>query len=391
MQILFADRMGNLGTETAFEVLAKAKALEAQGRRIVHMEIGEPDFDTPAHIRQAAAAALEAGYTHYVPAPGIPELRGAIAAYTAKSRGISVDPTEVVVTPGGKPIMFFTIMALVNPGDEVIYPNPGFPIYESCIKFVGGVPVPIPLREELDFSLDVQELGRLITPRTKMIILNSPGNPCGGVLTRQDVDTIADMVRGTDIVVLADEIYDRLIYDGEPQSISNRPGLKEHTVILDGFSKTYAMTGWRMGWGVMPRPIAEQVARLIINSVSCTSAFSQHAAVAALTGPQDAVDAMRAEFRRRRDAVVAGLNAIPGVRCATPKGSFYVFPNFKSFGLSAREISNYLMENAGVAVLGGTAFGTYGEGYLRLSYATSMANINEALEKIEAAMAKLKR
>lgn len=391
MQALIADRMVNLGTETAFEVLAKAKALEAKGRRIVHVEIGEPDFDTPAHVRQAAAAALEAGHTHYVPAPGIPELRNAIAEYVSRTRGIDVDPAEVVVTPGGKPIMYFTIMATVNPGDEVIYPNPGFPIYESCIRFMGGVPVPIPLREELNFSLDVEELRSLITPRTKMIILNSPGNPTGGVLTRADVDAIAEMVRGREIVVLSDEIYDRLIYEGEPQSIASRPGLKEQTVILDGFSKTYAMTGWRLGWGVMPRPLAEQVTRLIINSVSCTSAFSQHAAVAALTGPQDDVERMRAEFRRRRDAMVAGLNAIPGVTCKSPAGAFYVFPNVKSFGLKSKEMADYLLEEAGVAVLGGTAFGAYGEGYLRLSYATSMANIEEALARMAGALAALRR
>lgn len=391
MQGFIAERMGNLGTETAFEVLAKAKALEAKGRRIVHMEIGEPDFDTPAHVRQAAAAAIEAGHTHYVPSPGIPELRSTIAEYVSRTRGIPVDPAEVVVTPGGKPIMFFTIMATVNPGDEVIYPNPGFPIYESCIRFMGGVPVPIPLREELDFSLDVEELRPLITPRTKMIILNSPGNPTGGVLTRADVDAVAEMVRGKNILVLSDEIYDRLIYDGGPDSISNRPGLKDQTVILDGFSKTYAMTGWRMGWGVMPKPLAEHVTRLIVNSVSCTAAFSQHAGIAALTGPQDDVDRMRTEFRSRRDAIVARLNAIPGVSCRAPAGAFYVFPNIKSFGRSSREMADYLMETAGVAVLGGTAFGAYGEGYLRLSYATSMANINEAVDKIAGALAALRR
>ena len=381
--------MADLGTETAFEVLARAKRLEAQGRRIIHMEIGEPDFDTPAHIRAAAMQALEGGHTHYVPAPGIPELRQAIADHTRRSRGIDVDPEEVVVTPGGKPIIFFSILAVVDAGDEVIYPNPGFPIYESCIRFVGGKPVPIPLREEFDFRLDVDELARLITPRTKMIILNSPGNPCGGVLSAEDVTAIAELVRGRPILVFSDEIYDRLSYGPAPESIASRPGMKEQTIILNGFSKTYAMTGWRIGWGIMPRPLAEQVTKLLVNSVSCTAAFVQHAALAALTGPQDDVERMRAEFQRRRDRIVAGLNAIPGITCRLPLGAFYAFPNVRAFGRPAAEIAEYLLEEAGVATLAGDAFGAYGEGYLRLSYATSVEAIDEGLERIAAALAAL--
>lgn len=387
-----AQRLNNLGTETAFEVLSRAKRLEAQGRRIIHMEIGEPDFHTPAHIREAAVRALADGHTHYVPAPGIPELRAAIADYTQGRHGIDVDPDEVVVTPGGKPIMFFTIMATINPGDEVIYPDPGFPIYESCIRFAGGIPVPVPLREELDFRLDVSELASLITPRTKMIILNSPGNPCGGVLDADDITAIAELVRGRPILILSDEIYDRIVYgDIVPLSVASIPGMKEQTIILNGFSKTYAMTGWRIGWGVMPAVLAEQVTKLMINSVSCTAAFTQWAALAALQGPQDEVNRMVIEFKRRRDRIVAGLNAIPGVNCKVPAGAFYVFPNVKSFGKSSAEIASYLLEEAGVAVLAGTAFGRGGEGYLRLSYATGMEEIEEALAAMTDAFRKWQR
>lgn len=391
MQALIAERIQRLGTETAFEVLAKAKALEAQGKSIIHMEIGEPDFDTPAHIRRAAVEALEAGETHYVPAPGIPELRQAIAAATEQSHGISIDPSRVIVTPGGKPIMFFAIMATVNPGDEVIYPNPGFPIYESCIRFMGGVPVPAPLREELDFRMDVAELERLLNEKTKMIILNSPGNPCGGVLSRQDLEAIADLVRGKNIVVLADEIYDRIVYrDERPPSIASVPGMEEQTILLNGFSKTYAMTGWRLGWGVFPEPLVEPVTRLLVNSVSCTAAFVQHAGVAALTGPQDDVEVMRSQFEKRRDRIVAGLNDLPGITCKLPEGAFYVFPNVTATGKSAADLADLLLNEAGVATLSGTAFGEYGEGHLRLSYATSMENIDEALNRMEGVLRRLR-
>lgn len=391
MQALIAERIQRLGTETAFEVLAKAKALEAQGKSIIHMEIGEPDFDTPAHIRRAAVEALEAGETHYVPAPGIPELRQAIAAATEQSHGISIDPSRVIVTPGGKPIMFFAIMATVNPGDEVIYPNPGFPIYESCIRFMGGVPVPAPLREELDFRMDVAELERLVNEKTKMIILNSPGNPCGGVLRRQDLEAIADLVRGKNIVVLADEIYDRIVYrDERPPSIASVPGMEEQTILLNGFSKTYAMTGWRLGWGVFPEPLVEPVTRLLVNSVSCTAAFVQHAGVAALTGPQDDVEVMRSQFEKRRDRIVAGLNDLPGITCKLPEGAFYVFPNVTATGKSAADLADLLLNEAGVATLSGTAFGEYGEGHLRLSYATSMENIDEALNRMEGVLRRLR-
>lgn len=388
---LLARRMFDLGTETAFEVLAKAKAMEAQGREVVHLEIGEPDFDTPRNIIEAAVKALNSGYTHYTPAPGLMEVRQAIAEYATRQKGVPYSAEEVVVVPGGKPIMFFSILALVNPGEEVIYPNPGFPIYESVIKFVGGHPVPIPLREEKDFRLDVEELARLITPRTKMLILNSPANPTGGVLTREDVERIAELVRGKNIIVLSDEIYDRIVYDGaRPVSIASLPGMKDQTIILDGFSKTYAMTGWRLGYGLMPKDLAARIAQLMVNSNSCTAAFTQIAGIEALTGPQEAVEAMVAEFRRRRDIIVEGLNSIPGITCKKPKGAFYVFPNVRSFGRPSKQIADFLLEEAGVAVLGGTAFGEYGEGYLRLSYANSVENIQKALNRIEDALKKLR-
>ncbi|MGB9661874.1 MAG: pyridoxal phosphate-dependent aminotransferase [Moorellaceae bacterium] len=388
---LLARRMFDLGTETAFEVLAKAKAMEAQGKEVVHLEIGEPDFDTPRNIIEAAVKALNSGYTHYTPAPGLMEVRQAIAEYATRQKGVPYSAEEVVVVPGGKPIMFFSILALVNPGEEVIYPNPGFPIYESVIKFVGGHPVPIPLREEKDFRLDVEELARLITPRTKMLILNSPANPTGGVLTREDVERIAELVRGKNIIVLSDEIYDRIVYDGaRPVSIASLSGMKDQTIILDGFSKTYAMTGWRLGYGLMPKDLAARIAQLMVNSNSCTAAFTQIAGIEALTGPQEAVEAMVAEFRRRRDIIVEGLNSIPGITCKKPKGAFYVFPNVRSFGRPSKQIADFLLEEAGVAVLGGTAFGEYGEGYLRLSYANSVENIQKALNRIEDALKKLR-
>jgi|SRR5680860_82638 len=391
MKKIFADRMSLLGTETAFEVLAKAKKLESQGKDIVHLEIGEPDFNTPKNIIDAACLALNSGYTHYTPAPGIPEVRETIAEYVRSHKKVDVSAANVVIVPGGKPIMFFSIMATVNPGDEVIFPNPGFPIYESVIRFVGGTPIPIPLREENQFRLDVNELAQLITPKTKMLIINSPGNPTGGVLTHEDVQAIADLVRGKGILVLSDEIYDRIVYgDKHPLSIAMLPGMKDWTIILDGFSKTYAMTGLRLGYGVMHPEIAARIAQLMVNSNSCTSASTQMAGHEALKGPQTEVDNMVAEFKKRRDIMVNGLNSIPGVNCLLPEGSFYVFPNIKSFDKDCLEIADYLLNDAGVACLGGISFGSYGEGYLRFSYANSVANIQKALERIEAALGKMR-
>jgi aspartate aminotransferase len=384
----FADRLSRLGTETAFEVLARAKALEAQGKEIIHMEIGEPDFDTPGYIKQAAKDALDQGYTHYTPAAGLTPVRQTIADYIAETRNIPVKPDNVVIVPGGKPIMFYTIMALVNPGDEVIYPNPGFPIYESMINFMEGVPVPLPLREEHEFSFDVNEFKSLVTQKTKLIIINSPGNPCGGVMTKADIEAVAEMALKHDCYVLADEIYSRMIYDGEHFSITQLPGMQERTIILDGFSKTYAMTGWRAGYGVMNTEIAGWVTKLMVNSNSCTAAFTQMAGMAALKGDQTESTKMVEEFRRRRNVIVDGLNKIPGIRCVMPHGAFYVFPNVKGLGMATREIADKLLYEAGVATLAGTAFGKYGEGYLRFSYATSMENIHKALDRIRKVVAK---
>ncbi|MFI5271479.1 MAG: pyridoxal phosphate-dependent aminotransferase [Ktedonobacterales bacterium] len=382
-----AKRMSRLGTETAFEVLVRARALEAQGKQIVHLEIGEPDFDTPENIVDAAADALHEGYTHYVPAAGMPELRQAIASDASMRRGVSFSPENVVVTPGGKPIMFFAVMALVDSGDEVIYPNPGFPIYESMIRFIGGKPVPIPLREDRDFALDVDRLVASIGPKTRMIILNSPHNPTGGVLTRGELERIAAAVQAhPEIVVLSDEIYSRMIYDGQHVSIAALPDMLERTIVLDGFSKIYAMTGWRLGYGLFPSELAPAVARLMTNSNSCTAAFTQVAGVAALTGSQASAEAMVAEFRTRRDVIVAGLNAIPGLTCRTPRGAFYVFPNITGTRLNSREIADLLLYEGGVATLAGTSFGVFGEGYIRLSYANSIENINLALERIKATL-----
>ena len=384
----FATRMDQLGTETAFEVLVRAKALEAQGRTIIHLEIGEPDFDTPADVTEAACAALHAGATHYTPAPGIPALREAIAADATARRGVSFAPENVVVTPGGKPIMFFSILALVDTGDEVIYPNPGFPIYESMIQFVGGVPMPIPLEEARDFSLDAQRLCEMITPKTRMIILNSPHNPTGGVLSREDVEAIADAVRQhPDLVVLSEEIYSRMLYSGEHVSIASLPEMRERTIVLDGFSKIYAMTGWRLGYGLFPSEIGPAVARLMTNSNSCTAAFTQMAGVAALTGSQSPSEEMVAEFHKRRDVIVNGLNQIPGVTCKMPRGAFYAFPNITGTGMSSREVADKLLYEGGVATLAGTSFGAYGEGYIRLSYANSIENIEEALARIKQTLA----
>lgn len=384
-----AKAMSRLGTETAFEVLAKARALEAQGREIIHLEIGEPDFDTPSNIIEAAGTALMEGQTHYCPSAGIPELRQAIAEHIAETRGVDVVPEQVVVTPGGKPVMFFAILALVEEGDEVLYPNPGFPIYESMIKFVGAKPVPLVLEEDRGFRFDVSQLREKVSPRTKMIIINSPQNPTGGVLTREDLEEIAAVATEHDLMVLSDEIYDRILYEGEHVSFLSMPGVQDRTILLNGFSKTYAMTGWRLGYGVMPEGLAEHITRLMTNSNSCTATFTQWAGVEALRGPQDSSAKMVEEFKRRRDVIVPGLNAIDGIRCAMPKGAFYVFPNIEGTGMSEREFADYLMEEAGVAVLAGTSFGEYGRGFIRMSYANSIENIQKALANVESAVSKL--
>ena len=382
----FAERMTRLGTETAFEVMARAKALEARGKDIIHLQIGEPDFTTPQHIIEAGIAALREGQTHYSAAAGILPLREAIVEDVHARRGVRPKVEQVVVTPGAKPIMFFVILACIEEGDEVIYPNPGFPIYESVIDFVGGVPVPLPLWEENDFRYNPDEFRSKVTDRTRMIIINTPQNPTGGVLTKQDVEIIAEVAKERNILILSDEVYKNIIYEGEHQSIYALPDLQQHTVLLDGFSKTYAMTGWRLGFGVMPEEIAKKVEQLMINSNSCTATFSQHAAIQALKGPTDEVDAMVAEFRKRRDIIVAGLNEIPGVSCITPKGAFYVFPNTKEIGMKSQELEHYLLYEAGVALLSGTAFGKHGDGYLRLSYANSIENIQEGLSRIRKAV-----
>lgn len=384
-----ATRMSRLGTETAFEVLARAKALEAQGREIIHLEIGEPDFDTPANIVEAAIKALRSGQTHYTPSAGIPELREAVAEEVSRTRHIPVRPEEVVIVPGGKPIMFFSILALCEEGDEVIYPNPGFPIYESMIKFAGATPVPIRLRMEKEFSFDVEELRNLVSPRTKMLIINSPQNPTGGVLSREELEAVAEIALENDLIVLSDEIYSRILYEGEFASIASFEGMKERTIILDGFSKTYAMTGWRLGYGVMPEGLAIQVAKLMTNSVSCNPAFTMYAGIEALRGPQEEPARMVEAFRQRRDVIVEGLNSIPGFKCLKPKGAFYAFPNIEGTGKTSRELESYLLNEAGVATLSGTSFGEYGEGFLRLSYANSVENIKKALERIRQAIAKL--
>jgi aspartate/methionine/tyrosine aminotransferase len=376
--------MARLGTETAFEVLVKAKALEAQGRDIVHLEIGEPDFDTPRNIIDAAVDALHKGFTHYGPSAGLMELREVIAQYVSETRRINVTPDEVVVVPGGKPIIFFSILALAQEGDEVIYPNPGFPIYESMINYVGAKAVPIRLREELDFRLDVEEFAGLINDRTRLIILNSPQNPTGGVLEKKDIDAIARAIGDRNIMVLSDEIYSRLIFEGEHHSIMSLNGMKERTILLDGFSKTYAMTGWRMGYGVMRADLTAHIARLMTNSSSCTASFSQIAGIEALRGPQKSVDAMCTEFEKRRDVMVAGLNKIKGFSCRLPKGAFYVFPNITKTGWPSKKLADALLDDAGVAGLSGTAFGNFGEGYLRFSVANSIENIEKALDRIDA-------
>ena len=382
-ELRLAKRMSRLGTETAFEVLARARALEAKGKDIVHLEIGEPDFDTPANVVDAATEALRSGWTHYGPASGLPTLRETIAEDAGRRRGVKVLPEEVVVVPGGKPIIFFTMLALVEEGDEVIYPNPGFPIYESMVNFLDARPVPIHLREEKDFALDVRELADLITDRTRLIILNSPHNPTGGVLTERDIRDIAAAIGDRDIMVLADEIYSRLVFEGSHFSLMSLPGWKERTIVLDGFSKTYAMTGWRLGYGIMRADLATHVSRLMINSNSCTASFTQVAGIEALRGDQASVDRMCSEFKRRRDIFVAGINKVKGFSCRMPKGAFYVFPNITATGWPAKKLADALLDEAGVACLAGTAFGAFGEGHLRFSVANSIENIEKALKRID--------
>jgi aspartate/methionine/tyrosine aminotransferase len=384
--------MERIGTETAFEAAARARALEATGREVIHLEIGEPDFDTPRHVSEAAARALlDEGATHYTAATGIEPLRQAIAAEVKSRKGIDTVPDRVIVTPGAKPIMFYAMLALVDDGDEVIYPNPGFPIYESMARYVGGTPIAAPLREANDFRMDVEEVASLITPRTRLLVINTPQNPTGSVLTDDDIARLAELAVSHDLVVLADEIYGRLQYDGAPTSIATLPGMEERTITLDGFSKTFAMTGWRMGYGILPEWLVPAFSRLVINSVSCTNAFAQVGAIEALTGPQDEADAYRAEFIARRSLMVDGLNEILGVSCVMPRGAFYAFPNVTSFGRTSAEIADHLLYDAGVCGLAGTAFGRHGEGYLRFSYANSRENLSLALERVADSLAKLER
>jgi aspartate/methionine/tyrosine aminotransferase len=385
-----AARMDTIGTESAFEVSARARALEATGRSIVYLQIGEPDFDTPANVRDAAKAAIDAGLTHYPPYAGLPDLRAAIAADRTARRGFAVEPSNVFVTVGGKGVMVYAILALVNRGDEVIVPDPGYPIYDSITRFVGGVSVPIPIRMENDFRLDVDELASLITPRTKLLFLNSPANPTGGVLTRGDIERIAELAQRHDLVVVSDEIYSRILYDGaEHVSIASLDGMAERTIVLDGFSKTYAMTGWRLGYAIVPDWLVKTYGQLIINTISGVTAFAQAGAIEALRGPQDDVEAMVREFNARRDLVVDGLNAIPGIRCHRPTGAFYVFPDISGTGLSGAELAERLLQEAGVCVLAGTAFGGVGTNHIRISYANSRENLTEALARIRAFVAAL--
>jgi aspartate/methionine/tyrosine aminotransferase len=380
-----AERMLRIGVESAFDVLVRARALEAAGRDVVHLEIGEPDFDTPANIIDAAKTALDEGWTHYGPSQGLPELREAIAAYVSRTRGIEVTSQNVCVVPGGKPIIFFPMLALLEPGDEVVYPNPGFPIYESMIRFLGATPVPIPLLEERGFSFDLDLLRDSLTDRTRMLILNSPENPTGGLIPEQDIRAIAAMVQDLDLIVLSDEIYSRIYYTAEsPFSIASIPGMFEKTIILDGFSKTYAMTGWRMGYGAMPVWLVDAVNKLMVNSNSCTASFTQRAGIEALNGPQTEVDRMVREFRRRRDAFCPALNQVPGFRCALPGGAFYAFANVQGTGMGSKELADFLLEEAGVSCLNGAAFGEYGDGYIRFSYANSIENLMEAVRRIQA-------
>jgi aspartate aminotransferase len=381
-ELRLAKRMARLGTETAFETLARARALEAQGKDVVHLEIGEPDFDTPANVVEAGIDAIHKGWTHYTPSIGLVELREAVAEDVSRSRGVKCSPEEVVIVPGGKPTVFFTFMSLVEDGDEVIYPNPGFPIYESLINFLGAKPVPIALRDEKDFRLDPNELADLITDRTKLIVLNSPHNPTGSIMDRQDVLDLAAAIGDRDIMVLSDEIYSRLIFEGSHFSLMSVDGWKDRTIMLDGFSKTYAMTGWRLGYGVMRRDLALQFGRLMTNANSCTAAFTQVAGIEAVRGEQDSVAHMCQEFKRRRDRFVEGMNKIPGFTCRLPKGAFYAFPNISQTGWKAKKMADALLEQAGVACLPGTAFGVFGEGHLRFSVANSMENLDKAIDRI---------
>jgi aspartate aminotransferase len=384
---MFAERMSRLGTETAFEVLAKARALEAQGRDIVHLEIGEPDFDTPDNIRKAAEKAIWAGYTHYGPSAGLMEARKAVCEHFARDRGVEYTPDEIVLTPGGKPIIFLPIIALVDHGDEVIYPNPGYPIYESAIEFAGGKAVPLKLKEERDFRFDIADLEAVIHPKTKMLILNSPQNPTGGVLEESDLKRIAELAVENDVIVLSDEVYSKIIYEGEHRTIVTYPGMKERTILMDAHSKTYAMTGWRLGYAAMPKPIAEKFTKLNTNIYSHATSFVQIAGIEALQGPQDKVAEMVGIFKQRRDAIVDGLNSIKGISCLRPKGAFYVFPNITETGFKSQELADRVLNEAGVACLSGTCFGAYGEGYLRFSYANSLENIEKAIERINGMLA----
>ncbi|MDP7224738.1 MAG: pyridoxal phosphate-dependent aminotransferase [SAR202 cluster bacterium] len=377
-----AQRMSRLGTETAFEVLAKARRLEAEGMNVIHLEIGEPDFESPENVVSAGSSAIVDGYTHYGPSSGFPELRDRIAEEISSTRGIAVTGENVVVTPGGKPIMFFAILALVDQGDEVLYPNPGFPIYESMIEFVGGVPVPMQLHESSAFNVDIDEIEARITDRTKLMIVNSPNNPCGSVIPKEDLQRLANLAKEHDIAVLSDEIYNRFLYEGEHHSIAAFPGMRDRTIILDGLSKSYAMTGWRIGYGVMPQELVEPISRLATNSVSCTASFTQIAALEALSGPQERSYSMVEEFKKRRDIIVAGLNDIPGIRCPLPLGAFYVFPSIEETEITSQVFAESLLSEAGVASLAGESFGRFGNGYIRFSFANSVGNLEIALERI---------
>ena len=385
----FAARMDRLGTESAFEVLAQARRLESQGRSVIHLEIGQPDFKTAPHICEAAFEAMQQGYTGYGPAEGLPQLRQEVAAHISTTRGVTVTPEEVVIMPGAKPVIFFTLMALVNVGDEVIYPNPGFPVYESVINFLGGKAVPLPLREEVEFRFRLADLEAAISDRTRLLILNSPQNPTGGLLLPEDLEAIAHLAQKHDFYIFSDEIYSRILYNAVHHSIISLPGMQSRTILLDGHSKTYAMTGWRLGYGVAPVPMAKKLEQLMINSNSCTCSFTQMAGLAALQGSQAFVEEMVSQFQQRRDVMVDGLNAIAGIRCLKPAGAFYAFPNVQDLPLDRRALADYLLQDAGVSLLPGTAFGSYGEGYLRLSYANSIDNIREGLGRMERAIATL--